>query len=52
MPLEVPLLYTIILANLGFFVSPYEVEYHYFKACKGLCWEFDEDYTESVDCFW
>ena len=31
-----------------FFFS-YEVEYHSFKVCEELFWDFDEDGTKSVD---
>ncbi|KAL6046491.1 hypothetical protein STEG23_021452 [Scotinomys teguina] len=33
-----------------FCVFPYEVVF--LKICEKLCWDFDEDYIESVDCFW
>ena len=36
----------------GFFVFPYEVEYHSFKVFEEFCWDFDEHCVESVDCFW
>jgi hypothetical protein len=29
----------------------YEVEKSSFMICKELCWSFDEDYIESIDCF-
>ena len=35
---------------VGFF--PYEVEYCYFEVCEELCWDFDGDCSEPVDCFW
>ena len=36
----------------GFFVFPYEVEYHSFKVFKLFCWDFDGNCIEYVDCFW
>ena len=47
--LEVLLLLTIVLAILGFFVVPYEVENCSFLVCAELCWSFDGDCIESVD---
>jgi hypothetical protein len=35
-----------------FFVFPYEVENFSFQVCEELCWNFDGDCIESVDCFW
>ena len=35
-----------------FFLFLYEVENCSFKVCKELCWNFDGDCIESVDCFW
>ena len=35
----------------GFFVSSYEVDYCSFKVCEKLCWDFDGDCVESIDCF-
>ena len=32
-------------------VFPYEVEYCSFKVCEELCWDFDGDCIESIDCF-
>ena len=53
MPLEIPLLYSIVLAILGFFFPfPYEVEYCPFKFCEEFRWDFDGQGIESVDCFW
>ena len=34
------------------FVFPYKVEYCSFKVCEELCWDFDEDCNESINCFW
>ena len=34
-----------------FFFS-YEIQYCSTKVCEGLCWDFDGDCMESVDCFW
>ncbi|KAL6086712.1 hypothetical protein STEG23_032488 [Scotinomys teguina] len=34
------------------FVFPYEVESCSFQVCEELCWDFDGDCIESVDCFW
>ena len=36
----------------GFFVFPYEVDYCSFNVFEKLCWEFDGDCIESIDCFW
>ena len=36
----------------GFFGIPYEVDYCSFKVCEELCWDFDGDCIESIDCFW
>ena len=33
------------------FVFPYEVENCPFKVCKNVCWSFDENSIEFVDCF-
>jgi hypothetical protein len=33
-------------------VFPYEVENCSFKVCKELCWNFDRDCIDSLDCFW
>ena len=33
------------------FVFPYKVEYCSFMVCEKLCWDFDGDCFESVDCF-
>jgi hypothetical protein len=51
-PPEVILLYRIVSAILFFFFFLYEVEYCSFKICKKLCWNFDGNCLESVDCFW
>jgi hypothetical protein len=50
-PPEVLSLLRIVLAILFLFVFPYEVENCSFHVCKELCWNFDEDHIESVDCF-
>ena len=42
----------IVLAILGFFDFPYEIKNCSFHVCEELCWNFDEDCIESVDCFW
>jgi hypothetical protein len=57
---EFLLLYRIVLAVLKIFVClivclfvfSYEIEKFSFKFCKELCWNFDENYFESEDCFW
>ena len=50
---EVLLLFRIVLAILGFlFVFPYEVENLSVKVCEQLCWNFDGNCIQSVDCFW
>ena len=36
----------------GSFVSPYKVEDYSFKVSEEMCWDFDGDCIESVDCFW
>jgi hypothetical protein len=41
----------VVLAILGDFAFPYEVEYWSFKECKNLCWNFDGKYIEFIDCF-
>ena len=51
MPPEVPLLYRIVLAILGFLFFPYEVEYCTFEVCEELCWDFGDDFILLVDCF-
>ena len=61
-PPEVLLLFRIVLALLFYFccclfvcflfVFPNEVENCSFKIYKELCWNFDGDGIESVDCFW
>ena len=51
-PLARLFLLSIVLTVLGYFVFPHKVKYCSFKVCKGLCWNFDEDYIKSVDCFW
>ena len=48
-PPKVLLLFMIVLAILGFFT--HEVENCSFKVYKKLCWNFDSDCIESVDCF-
>ena len=30
----------------------HEVEHCSLEVCEELCWDFDEECTESVDCFW
>ena len=35
-----------------FFAFPYQVEYCSFQVCEELCWDFDGDCIDSVDCFW
>ena len=40
------------LSYPGFFGFLYEVENCSFKVCKELCWNFDGNCIESVDCFW
>ena len=34
------------------FVFPYEFEYCSFEVCEELWCDFDEEYIESIDCFW
>jgi hypothetical protein len=46
-PSEDLLLLRIVQAILG-----YEVENCFFHVCEELCWNFDGDCIESVDCFW
>jgi hypothetical protein len=35
-----------------FFTIPDEFENYSFHIFEELCWDFDEDCTESIDCFW
>jgi hypothetical protein len=35
-----------------FFLFPYEIKNCSFKVCKELCWNFDGNCIECVDCFW
>jgi hypothetical protein len=49
--LEVLLLFRIALTILGFDMFSYETQNCCFKFCGELCWNFDGDSTESVDCF-
>jgi hypothetical protein len=51
-PLEVLLLYSLVLAIMSFLFFPYEVENCSFKVCKELCWNANENYIESIGCFW
>ena len=37
---------------LRLFIFPYEVDYCSFKVCEELCWDFDGDCIEFIDCFW
>jgi hypothetical protein len=37
---------------VGFFAFPGEFENCSFHVFEELCWEFDGDCIESVDCFW
>ena len=50
MPLEVPLLYRIVLAILGFLFFHMKLIIIFQNLWK-LCWDFDGDCTESIDCF-
>jgi hypothetical protein len=36
----------------GFFVFPFEIENCSFNVFENLCWNFDGDCVDSVDCFW
>ena len=36
----------------GVFVFPNEAGYFSFEVCEELCWDFDGDYIESIDCLW
>ena len=29
-----------------------KVDYFSFKVCEELCWDYDGDCIESIDCFW
>ena len=51
MPLEVPLLYSIVLAILGFLFF-HIVEYCSLKVYDEFCWDFDGDCIESIDFLW
>ena len=41
-----------IVENCFRYFFSYEVENYSFHVCEKLCWSFDKDCTESVDCFW
>jgi hypothetical protein len=34
----------------GIFAFPYKVDHFSFKVCEELCWNFDRNYIEYVDC--
>lgn len=46
------IIFRVVLAMIGFFMSPYESENYHFYICEEWFWKFDEDYIKSVDCFW
>jgi hypothetical protein len=48
---EVLLLLRIILAILGFLVFLMKLRIALSRSVNELCWNFDENYIESVDCF-
>jgi hypothetical protein len=48
---EVLLLYRIVFSYSGFIVCPREIENCSFHVTEELCWNFDENSIESVDCF-
>jgi hypothetical protein len=41
-----------VLAIMGFFVIPNEIENCSFYLCEELSRDFDGDCIESIDCFW
>jgi hypothetical protein len=51
-PPEVLLLFKIFWAILRFLLFSYHIENCSFNTCEELCWNFDGDCGESVDCFW
>lgn len=46
------LLLRIVFTILGFFSFPEELENCSFYVFEELCWDFDGDYIESIDCLW
>jgi hypothetical protein len=48
--LAVLLLSRIVLSYAGTFMFLYEAENCSFKICEKLCWNFDGDCIEAVDC--
>jgi hypothetical protein len=52
-PQAVLLLLRIVFANLGYFLTfPDEIENCSFHVFEELCWDFDGDCIESIDCLW
>ena len=39
------------ISSPGFFDFPNEGEYCTCEICEALCWYFDGDFIESIDCF-
>jgi hypothetical protein len=46
------LLLRIVLAILGFVAFPDEFESSSFHVFEELCWDFDGNCIESIDCLW
>jgi hypothetical protein len=51
-PPDVCLLLRIVYHYSVFFAFPDEFENCFFHVFKELCWDFDGDYIESIDCLW
>jgi hypothetical protein len=51
-PPAVLLLLRIVFTLLSFFAFPDEFENCSFYVFEELCWNFDGDYIESIDCPW
>jgi hypothetical protein len=51
-PTAVLLMLRIVFTILGLFAFPDEFKNCSFNVFEELCWDFDEDFIESVDCLW
>jgi hypothetical protein len=51
-PPAVLLLLRIVFAILNYFAFPGELENCSFHIFEELCWDFDGDCIESIDCLW
>ena len=49
-PLEVLLLLRIVFTIWIYFQD--KIENYSFHVFEELCWNFNKDYIESIDCFW